>query len=104
MRKFAIAMSEVQSDVVQTYADLVDTLADAQAIIMDYLRECVGDFLDIDDDDHAATWEHRNRAVSERLTTDETQEFKSFYTKRYVWRCEGQGGLLVSATIQEVEA
>lgn len=103
MRKFAIAMSEVQSDVVQTDAGIEDTLTDAQEVIMDYLRERVGDFLDIDDDNHANAWELRNRAVSKWLTT-ETQQFKSFYTKRYVWRCEDQGGLVVSATIQEVEA
>lgn len=101
MRKFAIAMSEVQSDVVQTDVELVDTLMEAQKVVMDYLRERVGDFLDIDDGDPAATWEHRNRAVSERLTT-ETSVFDSFYAEHYVWRCEDLGGLVVSATIQEV--
>lgn len=102
MRKFAIAMSEVQSDVVQTDAALEDTLMEAQTVVMDYIQERVGDFLDIDDEDPAAKWQHRNRAVYERLST-ETTGLNPFYAERYVWRCEDLGGLVVSATIQEVE-
>lgn len=101
MQKFAIAMSEVQRDVVQTDAEIADTLMEAQKVVMDYIRERVGDFLDIDDDDPAVKWQHRNKAVYERLSTEIT-ELNPLYAK-YVWRCEGQGGLVVSATIQEVK-
>jgi hypothetical protein len=100
MRKFAIAMSEVQSDVVQTNNELVDTLVEAQKVVMDYIRERVGDFLDIDDDDPAVKWQNRNRVVDERLSI--TTGINTFYEEHYVWRCEGQGGLTVSATIQEL--
>lgn len=101
MRKFAIAMSEVQNDVVQTDAELVDTLMEAQKVVMDYIRERVGDFLDIDDDDPVVKWQNRNRAVYERLSIETTGI--TSYKECYVWRCEDQGGLVVSATIQEVE-
>lgn len=100
MRKFAIAMSEVQSDVVQTDAELVDTLMEAQKVVMDYIRERVGDFLDIDDDDPVVKWQNRNRAVYERLLIETTGI--TSYKECYVWRYEYQGGLVVSATIQEV--
>lgn len=90
---FLIATSEVQDDVVVTDAQYETTLLEAQQAASDFMRERVGDFLDLPVNDIDA----RNRAVEKRVSI-ETSMFCNRYTERRIYRCDG---LTVSATIQE---
>lgn len=104
MRKFAIATSEVQDDVCVTDAEVVDTLLEAQNLVSNFMRERVGDLLDIDmEGQSAAEWTARESAVLGRLSV-ETAVYLDCYVERRIWRNDLPGQMLVlSATIQEVK-
>lgn len=90
---FLIATSEVQDDVVVTDAQYATTLIAAQREASYFMRESVGDYLDIPVDDI----DGRNCAVEKRVSI-ETSMFCNLYTEKRIYRCDG---LTVSATIQE---
>lgn len=91
---FALATSEVQDDVVDTNADVFDSMECADNAARSFMSSRVGDFLDLDENDCLA----RIRAL-ERHMSVETSEFCGMSKTAYVYRC---GGLCVSATVQEL--
>lgn len=93
MRVYLIAMSEVQNDVIVTDAEVTDDLLRAEKIAREYMLERVGDFFNIDKDNH----EDRERVLQRYLSVT-TEERQRLLVERFTFQCEG---LSVSATVQE---
>ena len=93
MQKFAIAMSEVQNDVIVTDVEVTDDLMRAEKMVREYMLERVGDFFDIDKNNR----DDRERVLQRYLSVT-TEERMGLFVERFTFQCES---LAVSATIQE---
>ena len=92
---YLVAMSEVQEGVIVTDAEVTDDLLRAEKMAREFMLERVGDFFDIDKNNH----EDRERVLQRYLSVT-TEERLRLLVERFTCQCEG---LSVSATVQEDE-